>query len=130
VIEYLVDRWGEAVKSADSDGDLPLHIACEEKAPLKVVRFLVEQWSEAIKTANHNGCLPLHHACSSTVPFDVVEFLVKEWPEAIKIMDGEQSSAVGAACHCCECPVSGKGMLTKWFSSTWRSDRWSNLWSY
>jgi hypothetical protein len=41
VIEYLVDLWGEAVKSADSDGDLPLSLARQ-----KVVRFLAEQWLE------------------------------------------------------------------------------------
>ena len=31
---------------------------------------------------------------------------------------GEQSSAVGEAVYWGKCPVSGIGMLTKWFSST------------
>jgi hypothetical protein len=43
-------------------GWLPLHIACDNTAPLEVVQYLVKQWPEAVKTTNVDGKTPLGYA--------------------------------------------------------------------
>jgi hypothetical protein len=64
---------------ANIDGLLPLHIACNGQASLKILQFLVEMDSDAVEMVNNIGFWPLHKACRNDEPLDVVLSLVVEW---------------------------------------------------
>jgi hypothetical protein len=86
-IRSLVTDCPEAIKAANSDGLLPLYVACANNAPLEVIQFLVEQWPESVmisaKKSKSDRDLPLHIACQNTAALEVVQYLVEQWPEAV-----------------------------------------------
>jgi ankyrin repeat protein len=100
LVQYLVEQWLESVKTVNSHGDLPLHVACCSKAPLEVIQFLVEQWPQSVKTVNNNGSLPLHLArCfKTTPPAAVVQYLVEQWPESVKTTTNYRYLPLHTAC--------------------------------
>lgn len=90
-IRQPVDASPDAVKVSDSQGCLPLHLACWKKAPLEVIECLVQAWPQSVKEKTNCGSLPLHNACASYLcgryavekapPLDAIEHLVKQWPQ-------------------------------------------------
>lgn len=44
----------------DSDGNLPLHLACHYNAPLQILKELIETYPDAAYRVNNDGELPLH----------------------------------------------------------------------
>jgi hypothetical protein len=70
--------------TTDTDGNLPLHLACNSQASLKVVQFLVEMDPPAVEAADNVGFWPLHKACCNDAPLDVVLFLVERSLSAFK----------------------------------------------
>ena len=56
----LVETWPDAVKEKTiNNGDLPLHLACYQNAPLDVIKLLVETWPDSVKEKNKFGNTPL-----------------------------------------------------------------------
>jgi ankyrin repeat protein len=49
IIKYLVEPYPESVNVGSGRDVLPLHVACEAKAPLDVIQYLLEQSPETIK---------------------------------------------------------------------------------
>jgi hypothetical protein len=73
------------IKTADTDGNLPLHLAwCNGHASLQVLQFLVEMDPASVETANNVRLWPLHEACCNDAPLDVVLSLVELSPSAFK----------------------------------------------
>lgn len=97
-IRQLVETHPDLVKVPRSvDGSIPLHIACEYKAPLDVVQFLVKQWPDSVKTADIFGNLPLHKACANKASLAVIQYLVQQWPESVKHRNSEGKTPVDMA---------------------------------
>jgi hypothetical protein len=83
-VQALAKENPAAVKTTNTDGNLPLHLACTSQASLKVVQFIVGMDSDAIETANNVGFWPLHEACCNDAPLDVVLSLVERSLSAFK----------------------------------------------
>jgi ankyrin repeat protein len=77
VVQALVKENPAAVKTANNNGNLPLHFACNSQASLKVLQLLVKMDSDTVETANNVGFWPLHEACCNDAPLDVVLSLLE-----------------------------------------------------
>ena len=67
----------EIMRNRDDSGKLPIHIACENKAPMEVLSMLVESDAATLHIADHAGALPLHECCCGVVDDSSVRFLVE-----------------------------------------------------
>jgi ankyrin repeat protein len=100
LVQYLVKQWPESVQVAGRDGDLPLHCACVNMAPLCTVQYLVEQWPDSVKDADEFGRLPLHYTYyeHSFPEEEVIQFLIQQWPESVKTADNHGGVPLHYAC--------------------------------
>ena len=62
-IKLLLDEHPEHLQYTTKDGEVPLHIACQNGASMEIIALLYEAWPEAVQVIDHNGILPLHWAC-------------------------------------------------------------------
>jgi len=62
------------LRSRDSQGRLPLHVAAEKSAPVEVLEMLM--FRDACRVPDHTGSLPIHHACRGSAPLQVIRYLV------------------------------------------------------
>ena len=64
ILKLLVEKCPESVRHADSDGDLPIHLACGlgGKSP-EFCRTLIEAYPGSEQYANEGGALPFQRAC-------------------------------------------------------------------
>jgi ankyrin repeat protein len=90
VVQYLVERWPDAVRVTGADERLPLDAACWSRGTvsLEVLQFLVEQYPDSIKTTRPGigNYLPFHAICQNeNASLDVVRFVFEQWPDAIKL---------------------------------------------
>ena len=53
----------ELLRQRDDSGKLPIHIACQAKAPVEVLTALVERDPATLHVADRAGCLALHECC-------------------------------------------------------------------
>jgi ankyrin repeat protein len=83
-IRSVVKARPETLKATNTQGSLPLHVACGHQASLEVVQYLAEQWPEGLTTKNVTGDIPLHFACSLEAPLAVVEYLVEKSPDSVE----------------------------------------------
>ena len=90
-----------SAKEKDTEGNLSLHLACKNNAPLDVVKLLVETYPDAVKENNKREELPLHLACRNNVPLDVIKLLVESYPDSIKEKNREGQLALHLACNAC-----------------------------
>ena len=98
VIRYLMEQWPEAVMIEDSQGRLPLHIACtgvgmydylldhEARTPLEDIQLLVEQWPASVEVRNTfwgwdgDAMTPLSYAAQRSPPdIPLVNWLELPW---------------------------------------------------
>ena len=98
VVQFLVEQWPDSVKALGNDGNVALHHACFNDAPLEVVQYLVGQWQDSIRSIDSNGNLPLHHACVNMASLDVVQYLVEKWPNSVKTFNNDRHLPVFLAC--------------------------------
>lgn len=62
---------------------LPLHMACEKRAPDEVILEILRCYPEAAKWKGRGGNLPLHVATHRNLSRDVIESIIREYPEAL-----------------------------------------------
>jgi len=61
----------------DENGDTPLHIACETRAPVEAVRPLVEIGGAGmLQQRDSNDALPIHAACRAGASIEVILFCI------------------------------------------------------
>ena len=58
----LLQAFPDAAKEKDKDGNLALHYAVQNKAPLEVVSALLQAFPDAAKEKDKDGKLALHYA--------------------------------------------------------------------
>ncbi len=85
----LVAEDPRCVSVVDPDGKMPLHVACQGNADLRIVQFLYQRCEWAIQTACYLGQLPLHVAVQGNAPKEIIQFLVEKYPEGLERGDGE-----------------------------------------
>jgi ankyrin repeat protein len=84
ILEFLVSRNPELLRSRDPDGSLPLHVACRGGAPFTIVQSLVNHCQASVKSRTPQGDLPLFLACVIPEPsLDTIFLLMKLYPDLI-----------------------------------------------
>ena len=78
--------------------DLPLNIACGNKASLEVIQMLIRKYPEALKVRNNDGHLPLHIACAKNASLEVIQFLIQQHPDALRKKDNDDNLPLHWAC--------------------------------
>ncbi|GAX13987.1 hypothetical protein FisN_5Lh098 [Fistulifera solaris] len=90
--QKVIDLTAEdprCVSVVDPDGKMPLHVACQGNADLRIVQFLYQRCEWAIHSACYLGQLPLHVAVQGNAPKEIIQFLVEKYPEGLERGDGE-----------------------------------------
>ena len=88
ILKFFLEKYPEAVRRADSDGDLPIHIAAGRKSP-EFCRVLIEAYPGSEQIPDGRGALPLHyrrlplHNACSKGSLATVEYLYRLYPDAI-----------------------------------------------
>ena len=67
--------------------DLPLHMACERKAPDSTILALLESHREAAAVPGRYGGYPLHLAAQQKLSPNVLVHLIRAYPEALDLQD-------------------------------------------
>ena len=75
---YLRFSDAALIRNQDDSGKLPIHIACEAKAPVELLVLLVEMDPATLQIAEHTGSLPLHVCCCGAVDDSSVCLLVEQ----------------------------------------------------
>lgn len=78
---------------------LPIHQACENKAPSEVVKALIAAYPESLMMKDSGGYLPLHLACRERGSKAVIAALLSTEPGAAKIKDSEGRLPLHLACR-------------------------------
>eukprot|EP00568_Trieres_chinensis_P000175 CAMPEP_0183305550 /NCGR_PEP_ID=MMETSP0160_2-20130417/10252_1 /TAXON_ID=2839 ORGANISM="Odontella Sinensis, Strain Grunow 1884" /NCGR_SAMPLE_ID=MMETSP0160_2 /ASSEMBLY_ACC=CAM_ASM_000250 /LENGTH=362 /DNA_ID=CAMNT_0025468761 /DNA_START=44 /DNA_END=1132 /DNA_ORIENTATION=+ len=68
-------------------GELPLHLACEGGAQLKVIEAMIKAHPSGVSTRDLRGRLPIHAACISGTTVPVLEELLRILPESAEMRD-------------------------------------------
>jgi ankyrin repeat protein len=68
----------ELIRNRDGSGKLPIHIACQNKAPVEVLALIMELDPTTLHVADHAGALPLHECCCGVVDDSSVRCLVEQ----------------------------------------------------
>ena len=84
---FLYWRYPDAVKIQDDMGQLPIHIACRSRAPLKYVQVLIEIYRDGTTRLDNEGCYPLALSVQFAAPPEIVSCVLKAFPEALYIND-------------------------------------------
>ena len=82
MVQYLVDKFPNALEEPTIAGWLPLHIAARH-AKLEVVQYLVDKFPNALEEPTIAGWLPLH-AAAQYANLEVVQYLVDKFPKALR----------------------------------------------
>ena len=84
----------------DENGDTPLHIACETRAPVEVVRPLVEiGGAGTLQQRDANDALPIHAACRAGASIEVILFCINNGGvETFLTLDGNGSLPLHLFC--------------------------------
>jgi ankyrin repeat protein len=84
IVEFVVSRNSEFLRSRDPDGSLPLHVACRREVHFSIVQSLVNLNKASVKSVTCQGDLPLFLACEMTEPsLDTIFILVKLYPDFV-----------------------------------------------
>ena len=59
-IDLLLEKYSQAAKTKNNDGDLPLHLALKARKALCIVRALVEAYPDAVRSLDGDGNTCLH----------------------------------------------------------------------
>jgi len=73
---------------------LPLHLACNLKAPLILVAVLIQTYPDSVKKKTSSGKLPLHIACEMRADHRVISFLLHTWPDSFHVKDKKGQTCV------------------------------------
>jgi len=68
----------DTVFRANEDGSLPLHLACQHRAPWSVLQLLIDHYPEALVTKDKCGNVPLHKAFQTVTQMPVLVRLAQE----------------------------------------------------
>ena len=59
----LLEVFPKGAEVQDENGELPLHLACQDDLSADVIRMLLRIYPNAAKIKNKNGELPINDAC-------------------------------------------------------------------
>jgi len=83
VVQFLINRYVQAVQHRDTVLRCPLHYAAFGKADASVIELLIEHYPKAARIADSRGWLPLHVAVKMSCSFETLRKLVEAYPESL-----------------------------------------------
>ncbi|XRB22513.1 hypothetical protein RI054_31g123650 [Pseudoscourfieldia marina] len=100
VLEFCRNsKWQDAVRRLNShpneakqknkDGDLPLHWAVANNAPVEVVSKLIDAYRDGVQVKNNNGNLPLHYAANYNAPVEVISKLLDAYRDGAQVKNND-----------------------------------------
>ena len=90
--------------TVDENGQLPLHCALKDNAPLGSIKLLVRGNQAALQVANQNGVYPVHIACEFS-SVKVVKYLVELAGDTLNNVDANEDFPIHYACRRGKCDV-------------------------
>lgn len=82
-IQRLLLKCPRAVECLAYNGNLPIHTACLNQAPVAVLKVLIDQYPQSLQKSDQYGNLPLHQACFSGTPLSSIKHLVRRCPDSM-----------------------------------------------
>ena len=84
---FLYRRYPYAVGLQDDMGQLPIHVACQSRAPRKYVQYLLQKYKDGTTRLDNEGRSPLALSVQFASPSEVVLCVLGAFPEALYIND-------------------------------------------
>lgn len=78
-MKALISAYPFAVSTRDSGGDIPLHLACRERASKEVIDALIFSDPNTARVSDEEGRLPLHLVCRQGAGVDIVQNLISSY---------------------------------------------------
>ena len=114
VVDFLLNKFGEAARGTNKMGQTPLHLACRAtKAQAELIAKLLQHQPNAAQLTDKSGDTPLHTACRRpTQAATIVPLLLKASPSAISAVTADTQKPLHVAvAH--GCPKSVIELLLK-----------------
>ena len=93
-----------AMATLDENGQLPLHRALKDYAPLGSIKFLMRANPAAVQVSDQKGAYPIHIACKFN-QVKVVKYLVEFAGDSLNNVDANNNSPLHYACRGGNCDV-------------------------
>lgn len=102
LVRYLVKAQPAALQVADSDGNLPMHLAAMYAGPT-VIEFLLQEYPGACCVAGYHDRLPLHILCarsfdSAALSPSIVSRMIEVHPDSVSTVDRHGRRPLHCAC--------------------------------
>uniref|UniRef100_A0A7S2I361 Uncharacterized protein n=1 Tax=Helicotheca tamesis TaxID=374047 RepID=A0A7S2I361_9STRA len=103
IVSFLLQTYPSAVHQSDpSDGLLPLHTACLNRASPDIISLLIEKGPMALREKTiFGGSTPLHIACAESLPIESLSLLLQQWPGATREKTCRGQLPLHHACYRC-----------------------------
>lgn len=129
VVEFVYDKFPEALEYEDDNGSTPLHDALRW-SPLAIVKFLLEQSNDKHAICNHEnelGFTPLLCAIHNSDPA-ILEAILEKYPSCARALSSGNSGwlPLHSACSAGRC-ASAKLLLTYYPAATKIRDEMGRL---
>jgi hypothetical protein len=99
VVEYLVQKFPEAVRVTNYSHQTPVHMACmSNQISLPVVELLLEHYPTAAQLADQDGYTPFHLACLHGAKTELLQLLMQTSPSVIRMSTRALQKALHVAC--------------------------------
>eukprot|EP00956_Cyclotella_meneghiniana_P032135 scaffold86992_cov70-Cyclotella_meneghiniana.AAC.1 len=107
IIQYLVDKWPDALHVRSNEGDTPLHLFCgrchmiSNNDAIEILELILEAYPDGTLQAKHNGFYPIHSAANNkNMSVEFIEILINARPESYRLVDESGDSPFHRACLC------------------------------
>ena len=87
LFRLLKKQFPFAAQLTDENGQLPIHLACQYRAPLIFINELMEIFAEGVTRLDNESRSPLSLAVQFQCHLDVISCLLKAYPGAVDIKD-------------------------------------------
>jgi hypothetical protein len=99
VVEYLVQKFPEAVRVTNYSHQTPVHMACmSDQISLPVVELLLEHYPTAAHLADQDGYTPFHLACLHGAKMELLQLLIQTSPSVIRMNTRALQKALHVTC--------------------------------
>jgi hypothetical protein len=99
VVEYLVQKFPEAVRVTNYSHQTPVHMACmSDQISIPVVELLLEHYPTAAQLADQDGYTPFHLACLHGAKTELLQLLIQTSPSVIRMNTRALQKALHVTC--------------------------------
>lgn len=97
LVRLLFEAFPAGALHANSEGALPIHIACSFGS-LEAAQLFLEHHADEARAQDGDRRLPLHYAASGRAPLELVQLLIESFPDGIAAEDNHGMLPLHIAC--------------------------------